>query len=263
MNDPEEGLRLFNTSTALSKFYLNPKNDLTFIKSNGLEYSVYASSFTLKIDRLDLWRAYGGDGSGYCLVTPLKAFNQDVKTAHRSFLPSNYVERAEDAGNNALSDLTEILLKNKVSPFGFSLYKIKYSDEEVNATSIKLEGSLSPLVDFKMKKTDLSPLVDRVVTMMTAELLHLYKNKEYASEAEARILKILPIDSDELNLDASNPPKLFNKSNSVLFEIPQSSVVVGPKVSDKTAAVLHIKHRLAKKGLLRHSNVLISDVKYR
>ena len=57
--------------------------------------NTYLVSFCSDVDRLDLWRAYGENATGICLVMPLAAAVQEVKEANWGFYRVAYDDRSK------------------------------------------------------------------------------------------------------------------------------------------------------------------------
>src|SRR5207247_10749136 len=100
------------------------------------ESSVYIGSFTLKREDLDIWRtAYGSDGKGYCIVTPLESFDQGA------------LDEPIVLHGGEIVNVTEAALKASEAS-GFlqtTLYLIRYTDAEVKTTLQELKASLDKI----------------------------------------------------------------------------------------------------------------------
>ena len=139
-NDPQEGQLLLDRNIPASKliraFFLHAASNESeeSVQSNafeslpllGLAFSVYVSSFTLRTDFLDLWRAYGRDGKGYCIVTPFDSFSKAQTKGRMSF--AGYASR-----ETTLADEAAVLM---------DLYKVHYGTDEATATLIELSEVL-------------------------------------------------------------------------------------------------------------------------
>lgn len=270
LNDPSEGCRLFQYMKQHPKCG-NVFNTLfeTLDKESAIsvlheDLSVYVCSFTLRSDRLDLWRAYGRDGEGVCIVTPVLAFEgntefhalaEHLKEAHR---PAGMHETAlGSAGKQAGKDTAQRQTAPRV------LYRVKYEDDEIRET---LEELLAPLekitnqllaLDEQMR----SALRKCVIALMI-DILFLYKNQEYKNEEEARLIFAAQIDHPMLELDDRSPGKLFVRTADFLFEWEDSRIIIGPRVKDKKAVELNLKYRLHKHDL-KSVRVEQSQVPYR
>ena len=123
MNDPLEGRRLIEHD---KKIGMNVLKDIFHsddshhkIHSSGKEFGVYISSLTLFSDKLYLWRAYGNDGNGYCIVTPIKEFRQEISSPMLDLGKEN---KPKERGLAALMELLNLSkFDNKVPP---TLYRV-------------------------------------------------------------------------------------------------------------------------------------------
>ena len=124
------------------------------------------------------------------------------------------------------------------------LYKVLYSDEDVNIT----KNELSPILDeiAQSTPTENFPGVAGIVRMLLSELLYLYKRDEYSSEKEARIITTQKLASPDLRRhDTETGSRLFIETSPIFFETAGSKIIIGPRVPDKGAAMINIRHRLA------------------
>ncbi len=259
MNDPQEGRRLLDIehedAELLGDFFATSQqgNNHNFMWENQ-EFSVYCGSFTLRVDRLDLWRAYGRDGSGYCLVIPSKIFQQEPKSN-----PSHFVHDALRRGDENRAATRASLSKPP------ALYRIRYRREEAEKALETLRPILKVLKEIKQKEKNpkIVELIDSLVRIVISDILYLYKSEEYASEEEARMIVAHNIADKVLKLDDNQPPRIYVETDAFLFRDESTRIIIGPKVGDKVAAELNLKYRLARHGLLKTTSVEWSQVKYR
>lgn len=259
MNDPQEGRRLLDlqhdNAELLREFFAPAEqgNNHNFLWENQ-EFSVYCGSFTLRVDRLDLWRAYGRDGAGYCVVIPAKVFQPEPESN-----PSHVMHDAMRRGDEVLAATRTI---RSQAP---ALYRIRYQTDEAEKTLEALNPILNSLKEMKqtIDNSKVSEAVDSLVRIVISDILYLYKNEEYASEEEARMIVAHNIANKELKLDNQNPPRVYVETDAFLFQDEGTRIIIGPKVADKVAAELNLKYRLARHGLLKTTAVEWSQVKYR
>ena len=86
--------------------------------------------------------------------------------------------------------------------------------------------------------------------LLVSELLHLYQYQERRQEQEARLLVNLPISSPLIHMDDNDPGRLYARSPDLLFTGYGTRILVPPNCRDAAAAMLNLKHRLARHGLL-------------
>ena len=230
VNDPQEG-----------QILLPGEGDEAL---SGLAFSMYVGSFTLRSDRLDLWRAYGLDGTGYCIVTPIQSFLQRVGASDQAF--------AGLAASEA--DSSDIAL---------TLYKVVYENEKeiIDSTRACLNKHLTEIGKVTDKEADrIRRQVDLTIRAILSDVLYLYKHEEYRSEEEARMLAPFAISARAVCADERSPARLFVQTRPFLFS-PGSKIIIGPKVPNKEAVRLELKHRLDRNG---HSevDVMVSKIQY-
>ena len=206
VNDPQEGKILLPEeeygTTTMQEFSpialpavdgSDDHNHSETVPLSGLAFSVYVGSFTLRSDRLDLWRAYGGDGTGFCIVTPVKSFVPRVESSDQAF-----AGLAASEENNSEIDLT--------------LYRVEYEEEEIQATRKRLNEHLIKIRDagkrIPGKPSDKEGVIrqlDLTVRAILSDVLYLYKHKEYKSEGEVRMLAPFAIAARAVCADERSP----------------------------------------------------------
>jgi TPR repeat protein len=260
MNDPQEGRRLLDMphedAELLHEFFpvAERGNNHNFLWENQ-EFSVYCGSFTLRVDRLDLWRAYGRDGAGYCVVIPVKVFQPEPESKS-SHLVHDALRRRDDG------ELATAGASRRQAP---ALYRIRYQKDEVEETLATLKPGLEMIRGIKktVNNPEATKMIDSLVRIVISDILYLYKNEEYASEEEARMIVARNIADQTLKLDDRQPPRVYVETEAFLFQDEGTRIIIGPKVADKVAAELNLKYRLARHGLLKTTAVEWSQVKYR
>lgn len=254
MNDPTEGKRLLDEhiteSALLRTFFVGAGDADNPISWEEHESSVYIGSFTLKGDELDLWRAYGRDGTGYCLITPIEAFDQ---------------ESAEETGPLHGGEVVKVSAETRKTAeyLPTTLYAIHYEDNEVRRTLAELRSSMEKLRRKRGKLKGNGEALNRIVRLIVSQILYLYKNEQYRSEMEARLIGDFDISTDFLGLDARRPARVFVESSDFLFRYDGSRVIIGPKVQESTVVEISLKYRLARHGFLNTTKVIKSKVQYR
>jgi TPR repeat protein len=249
VNDPMEGkrLRTFKLSrepNPLDDFFNKNENLDEAISWQGQEFLVFIACFSLSFDELDLWRAYGRDGTGYSIATPAKLFDTD----------STYgmLRTKAWAGNT-----------NSIPPF--TLYKVLYDDSDAEKALHELAKPLSQINSIiKKAPTKASENVRKIAAAIVSELLYLYKEKDYRQEKEVRAVEARTVGDPELKQHVNSLDqfaKLFIETKPLLFQ-PGSSIIIGPKVKESAAIMIDIKHRLEKSGFM-DCNVGKSKVPYR
>ncbi|WP_273981961.1 hypothetical protein [Vibrio parahaemolyticus] len=80
------------------------------------------------------------------------------------------------------------------------------------------------------------------IYLIISETIYLYKDHQYSSEHEVRIIERLEL--DQVKLDESEIGKLYGVTPPILFNNDKSEIVIGPKVENKRAVELSIRKRL-------------------
>lgn len=271
VNDPREGKRLVYPSkktenaTLIQEFFpkeseIEPESPTPW---QGQKFSVYIGSFALASDRLDLWRAYGKDGEGYCIAMPLSAFNQKPETARIHLMQSDTDTQSKGQNGELNIDVVP------------TLYEVRYQDDEVEDALARLAGPLRKIKDAKEEMVRQNTgrlsgelltvgkgLIDSTVRAIVSGILYLYKDKEYENEKEVRIINGSDIKAKRLRLDERDPAHLYVETTPFLFDCELSQIIIGPKVKEKSAVYLNLQKRLVCNNLLR-TQVNMSEIKYR
>jgi TPR repeat protein len=271
LNDPYEGRRIFqymSQSGTYKQIYQELFNHLDTDSPISLlheDLSIYVCSFTLRADRLDLWRAYGRDGEGVCIVTPLKAFENDddfhalgehLKEIRKATSLKEAVQKRpspdENDRNKAVHSVPRVL------------YRVKYEDSEIDATLRHLYPHLKAIALCVSKISDKEEkcAIQRCAIAVISDILFLFKNPEYKTEEEARLVFAAGIDHHMLEFDEQSPAKLFVRTDNFLFGEHGSQIVIGPKVKEKKSVELNFKFRLNRHGL-DATKICQSKVAYR
>jgi hypothetical protein len=215
---------------------------------------VFTVSLTQEADRLDLWRAYGRDGAGYCLVLPVEQEAGESAYVRNRSASLGYLSDAIDNDDDRQKKKHDIPC----------LYWIQYSDKEVIAALDAIATPLDTVLGLKDKMPDSAwKEVASCATAILIELLYLYKDEQYSTEKEARALSVMRLDHPRVQPDERTPGRLYCETAPFLFNTPGSEVILGPKVQDATAAIWNIRYRLTKMGIDGNTVVRKSSVPYR
>lgn len=237
------------------------------------QYSVFIGSFTKRSDYLDLWRAYGSNGKGFCLVTPLSAFDQnDNKEAANLIQISELVESGTYGGDFSSAPLqfrdrlaSERASKNFVRP---QIFNVAYSKNEVRLALDKIDPYLVEISELKANFRGMdersTEIIDAIVRVIVSDILYLFKNEIFSTEEEVRIVFAFEISSDFIKRDTNHlPSRLFLETKPFLFSERNSKIIVGPRVADKSAVCLDLEYRLSKQRLSKNTTVSLSTMSYR
>ena len=260
VNDLNEGKRLFELFDHECKKILNnflQENEKIKTSEGEKERSVYVGSFTLSVDRLDLWRAYGNDGDGYCVVSPLEAFKSSSEDTYHPL----YESIQEQRSFSSINTFSRSAVDSGVPTY---LYKVLYEDDDVKDTLDMLLPSLKDINIFRDTLKTGKDIVDMLVSSILLDIIYLYKHPEYKTENEARIISTFDISDTRLKLDDDQyVPKIYAKTTPFLFKFSNSKIIIGPKVQSKKTAELYFKHRLSNYNFYENCEVLKSTISYR
>lgn len=277
MNDPSEGRRLLDfgmnddeaefpaacSASQLLRQLFDAHYFGSFARHNSTAHllpSVFTVSLTKESDRLDLWRAYGRDGEGYCLVLPIEDRGQSaVHVRNRESSMVFLLDQQALEEDEAEAQLPEDVL---VEPP--LLYWIKYTDDDVVAVLEELSAPLGAVLELKGEVS--SGIWSEIASCATAiliELLYLFKDEQYSTEKEARAMTVMRLDNPKVKLDERTPGCLYCETPPFLFGAQDSEVILGPKVEKPTAALWNIRYRLTQLRFDGNTVVKRSKVPYR
>ncbi|MCK5362242.1 MAG: hypothetical protein KAR22_04715, partial [Gammaproteobacteria bacterium] len=198
------------------------------------DYAVYQASFSLVCDGPPTMRGAADGDQPVGIVAPLSAFDQQrassrpLDPVRRPILPGPSVDRNRAAG---------------------TLYRVKYEDAEVRESLARLRDPLAAIGMVSDKVAEPEGIY-ALVRILVSELLHLYQYQERRQEQEARLLVNLPVSSPLIEIDDNDPGRLYVRSPDLLFTGNGTRILVPPNCRDAAAAMLNLKHRLARHGLL-------------
>ncbi|MHB1956695.1 MAG: tetratricopeptide repeat protein, partial [Sulfobacillus sp.] len=258
LNDPHEGCRLFQGMKDSEKYpviysRLFDKLDKDpFISLLHKDLSIYVCSFTLRSDRLDLWRAYGRDGEGVCIFIPLEVFGRSANFHALGEHLKDARKPAGISGESHPSANTSVMKdgpQNTTQSVPRVLYLVRYEDTEIDKTLDRLHPHLNRIAALVTEPHGQEAEALRKCTVaLLSDILFLYKNQEYKNEQEARLVFAASIGHPMLELDDQAPGKLFVKTDNFLFKHANSRIIIGPRVREKKAVELNLKFRLTKHG---------------
>lgn len=228
MNDPSEGKVLDHY------LQLNP----IFQKSSLKPSSWFLMSLTTAIDQLTMWAQYGNQGEGVCLVLETSDFSEVNSSSDIEWLTSrrsseSKIEELEDS-----VDVVEQESKDFIYRIGYlttqsdvdAVLKPEYNtclaDEEIEVINDSLKALKEKVGG--IDKVNESALYEKVDECLE-EIRYLFKSADYSYESELRVLKYMPLESDNPNIkidDSGEFAKLYIEREN---PIKLSEVIFGPK----------------------------------
>lgn len=224
MNDPSEG-KVLNQYLQLDltdqKLYLKPT-------------PWFLMSLTTAVDKLTMWAQYGDNAKGVCLVLKSSDFakvyqttdikqlknNQESDDTEQEERITNENEKTKDViyriGYISPTEETDALLEKK--------HNTCLSEDEISTLNKSLEN-LKRQVEHIDKNTKLYEAIDECLE----EIRYLFKSTDYSYEAELRLLKYSPLESDNKNIkinDSGEVAKIYIERDN---PIKIAEVIFGPK----------------------------------
>ena len=261
MNDPTEGRSLMNvksTSSENSNVFLNDIFENTIFSNetntiNSVPPSIYSLYFTESSDRLDLWRAYGNDGDGFSIVTTFPSGGiEEISSRQTLDTFAKHIDM-NDIQKNHLNT------QPNTPPI---LFHVFYDDKNKLKTIERLNIPLKKIEDKLSKLNEVAKNEIYYVLYATLlEVMYLYKDEQYSTEREVRVIQAMSL--DDVKLDERKPGRLYCETTPFLFKNASSKIVIGPKVQDRRVALWNLRYRLKKNGFGDTTSVVFSDVNYR
>jgi hypothetical protein len=182
---------------ALLEIYRAPPSSATAwtVRKAPSPSKIFLVSFCNAGDRLDLWRFYGRDGTGICMVMPL-------------------IEAA-----NALAGSAD-----------WKLFRVAYDDASMARAWTLLEGPLRETwrAAKKLRGSARLRAFDSIQSALSLAF-HLYKHPEFSSEAEIRLMYLGPDNKSELKPDIANGKPTI-ETTSFFLNSGNCAVILGPKI---------------------------------
>lgn len=264
MNDPDEGRYLLKSlrqdESDLFGLIFDAAlldNDHDGITVGDTRFGVYLCSLTLEMDRLDLWRAYGKDGSGISLELPPALFT--APEIGRSHLFHRDDEGAGSGADSPASANTLLAVRYGGDDAGEDDKKAFLAAKTMLATHMQALANCMA----KVKDVTVRERARECIHAIVADLLYLYTDPQYRTEREVRLVYACTLDDPYLKLDERKPGRLYVETRPVLFTRPGHRVVIGPKASDKQEKKLEAEYRLSQHKMLANAAVVFSKVGYR
>lgn len=207
MNDPLEGKTL--------QRFLYDGND-TPIAEDYIKSSAFVSSATATLDSLPMWRQYGDDTQGLCLV-----------------YDSHYLRKLFDNKNTNIR-LYRVVYFNELKQLTVSRFSTDKS-KDINMISDKINKSLQNIR--KEIKSIKSPSYYKIGTIIINSIAYLFKSKNYSYENEFRILlNIDKTNEDLVEVDIEDNKYLLHIYTLDKFKnkipVKYKEVILGPKCED-------------------------------
>ena len=230
-NDPEEGdirpsmwREIENTSREIFGKY-DPK-----LKSHQIsQESTYGCSFSTGEmdveDDLMYWRLYGGDGNG-CSIK--------LGVPPRGIYRVRYMEKGEQG--DATAEITAVACK-------------------LNRLLACMDSAIEDAP--KSCQVAVCQSMNKAVDQVLDGYFHLLKNKAYKHENEWRVVQVSP-DEKDVNFSVGSDRIVRRYIEGQRMEellVTGSKITLGPRVSNKNAAIKYIK------GWLRKHNMVYTEVR--
>ena len=262
-NDPLEGLAF---TRALNEeihglIYGEEETAPHEIEVENKIFSIYACSFCSHAnslaDRLDMWRAYGKNGEGYSITftIPERLRAKEKFDLHQEIYMQGDIDKRADKSKNEHIRIYKVVYLSKGS---------KFTDKTYASLTKALEKLKDLLKNKKIKDNDIVVgTVAKIAEQILANLRYLYKDKDYESEEEVRIIRVAEFSDDALEYDDRTPPRLFIRTPNFLFEESGCKITGGPRVpiEDIAAGKNYIRRQLVCNNW--KAEVTSSTIKYR
>ena len=227
MNDPKEG-------KVINEYLFGPEKQGGRIEAT--QPYVFVKCFTQLVDYLPMWKTYGDDAAGCCIVID---WNTTIK---------------QNPGRNI--SLYRVCYLNKKNGV-YSFRKVDNSDiRNISSLLNKLKRDITNL-DKVDKEWGLSK-------ELLGSIAFLFKESSYSYEKEARVLYSYNNYSSRIHKTKEAPPKLFVYSD---YQVVIKEVILGPKFEDVYLWSPYMKMQLEKMNnkleAVNYTRLTISEINYR
>ena len=145
-------------------------------------------------------------------------------------------------------------------------YRVCYTNKEVENTLRDLETPFDNILKCKNLVKDFDGIWEKIAACATSillELLYLYKDAQYATEHEVRVITAARLTNKNVKVDERTPGHLYYETAPFLFTTNGTEIIVGPKVEKSEAHIWNIRYRLTKWNYSKNTVVKKSKVPYR
>lgn len=229
MNDPSEG-KLLDRILQLDK-----NNHKKSLKASPW----FLMSLTTAIDKLEMWAQYGEQAKGVCLIlNPRDFYKDEILFSPKWFKEKSVREASEDEDNDYDIEGVSRLFRNLRGDY---IYRIGYLATQVGESGLLTEGNNKclevkeietineSLNSLKEKVQEVDSLLYEKVDECLEEIRYLFKSADYSYESELRVLKYMPLESDNKKIkidDSGEVAKLYIERDN---PIQIAEVIFGPK----------------------------------
>ena len=228
MNDPMEGI-------VINKFLFGNTEQIG--RKQDTQPYTFVKCFSPSVDYLPMWKMYGDDAAGCCIVVDWK------KTIKQN--PGKKI---------ALYRVCYLSLKNGSYVF------VKKENNEAISTMDTLLNKLKMDIGALRSVEDNYHLSEALLS----SIAYLFKDSSYSYEKEARILYSYNKYNSQIQMTNQDPPKLFVYPD---YRVIFRELILGPKFKDVDLWLPYIKMKLEKmnKIVMESNNVklTLSEIKYR
>lgn len=229
MNDPSEGTvlldffkRQFPDNELLKRACKSIEESASNDRLTASSDSVFLFSLSTAVDELNMWAQYGELGSGCCYIFNNSFFDFDRNPIYDLKLVSDKA-KAASAGNKFIPNRV-IYIDDRSGDF----HKYKRSQSK----TFRILQSIADIVKTIPGAEANDKKVVRAVSLLLDQIRYLFKSADFEYEQEARLIKIVPLNSASIKSDLSveGVPKIFIE---VINGKPLkfTEIILGPKVN--------------------------------
>ena len=262
MNDPNEGnifAKLLANSNKeckhiLDKIYNVHSNSEERVEIKG-EGNIFLSSLSENIDNsLPMWRQYGNDGNGCCLVFDAEFFQDKARRNSKLVLNNrfyNHIKLNDFGINSGISGLYNVIYIDK--------NKILLRDNKQNQVEEKRKNDdikkcikyiSNILVKIHLEESDIKQ-VYKVIREILDTVRFLFKDVAYSYEREVRLIRFENIEYKNIEDRSKEKVKCTYDTEGFVVphlyvnfdkEIELEEVILGPKVTDERGVANYIRY---------------------
>ena len=172
----------------------------------------------------------------------LRGNNTDKAEEHDNDFAKNFLKSLKEPIStieNIKKNLEKYIIEYEKKPDGRKIHKYKKNKETIE-------------------------VINQATREALAGILYLFKDSQYATEKEYRMLTLRQIGDKSICMDEQTPPCLYLKTRPFVFEDEETEIIIGPAVENPERIGLSVKHILSNQEFFNKSiKVKYSEVKYR
>lgn len=262
-NDPKEGEILKNLLS------INTEKNID-IKEQNKDYLVFQTSFIRYTNSLTMFRLYGKEGTGICLVfnrsffdqyslkSPTQVINNKKNNSkkEKSKLQLYFMLYYDNKNNELIYNPTGSIYENKRIKLNELCNRIfLYSNKIDDNIGIIFKKIFDIIKELKSDDKELE-----IAYKLLINIRYLIKHSSFFDEQELRLIQLTKNDSNDVSFD-KNINRLYSDYKVSIFEENYlKKIIIGPKVENASSLKEVYQYLITKNKINKNIDIEISDL---